>query len=205
MADASGNFIFCPVSSGTYDVIAIAVNGSTAYAATVTSGVQPGNTLTGANKMKLISAGAQATINGTVTTTSMSNTAIAETGIRVVPLQPFAVGTTNLLLPIPMFGGTSTVTTVDTTVPSPNTCPSNTGCGNYTLLVPAGNPNVGVFNSGIPPTQASGPVSYIVDGQTSSCSPSEEQTNTLAPPGGPLVVTAGGTVTASTQAFAGCQ
>jgi hypothetical protein len=77
-ADASGNFIFCPVLPGTYDVIAIALNGSTAFAATVTTGVQPGNTLTGPAKVKLIAAGAQATIQGTVTTTSATSTAIAE-------------------------------------------------------------------------------------------------------------------------------
>jgi hypothetical protein len=209
VADASGNFVFCPVSPGMYDVIAVALNGNTAYGPTVTSGVLPGNTLTGSNKMKLINAGAQATIKGTVTTTSATNTAIAEQAITIVPLQPFTIASTNLLLEIPMFGSNSTVTTINTTVPNPNTCSSNTvGCGNYSLLIPAGNPNVGAFDAtnGTHFAQALGPVNYIVDGQTSSCSPSEEQTNQQAnPPGGALTVTAGNTVTASTLAFSGCQ
>jgi hypothetical protein len=204
-ADAAGNFNFCPVAPGTYDVIAIALNGGTAYAATVTTGVQPGNTLTGSSKVKLKAAGAQATINGTATTTSGTNTAIAE-DVTVVPLQMVSA---NLLIPIPKFGA-STVTTITTAVPNPpsHICTSNTvACNGYSLLVPAGNPNVGAFNpNGTTYTQAPAPVSYLVDGQAASCSPSEEQTNQQAnPPGGPLNVSAGGTVTASTLAFSGCQ
>ena len=46
VTDASGAFSFCPVAAGTYDVVAVAVNGTQiAYAATVIIGVQPGNTL----------------------------------------------------------------------------------------------------------------------------------------------------------------
>jgi hypothetical protein len=46
VADTLGNFVFCPVPAGSYDVVAAAVNGSgTAYAATVITGVQPGNAL----------------------------------------------------------------------------------------------------------------------------------------------------------------
>lgn len=207
MADALGNFIFCPLSPGTYDVIAIALKGGTAYAATVTSGVQPGNTLTGASKVKLVPAGAQATIKGTVNTTSASNTAIVE-DVTVVPMQPFTVGNTNLLLTVPQFGTTSTTTTITTAIPNPNTCSSNTvACANYSVMVPAGNPNVGVFSAtGTNYAQPSGVVNYIVDGNAASCSPSEEQTNQQAnPPGGSLTVTAGGTVTASALAFTGCQ
>ena len=203
LADASGNFVFCPLSPGTYDVIAIALNGGTAYAATVTSGVQPGNSLTGPSRIKLIAAGAQATIKGTVTTTSAANTAIVE-DVTLVPLQAVS---SNLLLPIPQFGTTSTTTTITTAIPNPNTCSSNmVACADYTVLVPAGNPNVGVFNpAGTSYTQAPAPVNYIMDGQAASCSPSEKQTDTLAPPGGPLVVTPGTAVNASTLAFTGCQ
>ena len=122
-----------------------------------------------------------------------------------MPVQ--AVGA-NLVIPIPQFGA-STSTTITTVIPNPNTCSSNTvAFANYSLLVPAGNPNVGVFNPmGTHYAQVSAPpVNYIVDGQAALCSPSEEQTNQQAnPPGGSLTVTAGGTVTASTLAFTGCQ
>jgi hypothetical protein len=204
--DSSGTFIFCPVSAGTYDVIAIAVNGGTAFAATVTSGVQPGNAL---GKVKLISAGAQATIKGTVTTTTAANAPIAEV-VTVVPMQAVTINSTIVLIPIPQFGGTSTTTTITTAVPNPpsHTCtPTTVACNDYTVMVPAGNPSVGVFNpTGTTYTQAAPPVNFIVDGTASSCSPAEEQTNQQAnPPGGSLTVTTGGTVTASTLAFTGCQ
>jgi hypothetical protein len=108
-----------------------------------------------------------------------------------------------------MFGGNSSVTSIDTVIPNPNTCTSNTvAFGNYSLNVPAGNPNIGIFNtnSGTGFSQAGGAVNYIVDGQTSSCSPSEQQTNQQGnPPGGALSVTAGNTVTAATLAFSSCQ
>jgi hypothetical protein len=203
--DQSGNFVFCPIlGTGPFDVIAMAVNNGTTSAVTVVASVPVGSTLTGANKVKLINAGAQATINGTVTTTSASSTAIAEQGINVAALQPFTVNSTNLLLRIPTVSPFSTVTTISTVVPTPNTCSSNTvGCGDYSLLVPGENANVGVFNvAGTSFAQASGNANYIVDAQTSSCTPSEEQTNTLTPSGG---VTVGNTFTASTLAFTGCQ
>jgi len=200
-ADASGNFIFCPVPPGTYGVIAIALNGSAAYAATVTTG----NTITGTAAVQLVAAGAQATINGTVTTTTASNngSAIVE-DVTVVPLQTMSA---NLLVPIPQFGA-STTTTITTVIPNPNTCSSNTvACANYSLLAPVGNPHVGVFNPmGTHYAQAAAPVNYIVDGQAASCNPSEEQTDQRSsPPGGSLTVTTGGTVMASTLALTGCQ
>ncbi len=209
MADASGNFIFCPVAPGTYEVIAIALNGGTAFAATVTSGVQPGNTLTGPTKVKLIAAGAQATIKGTVTTTTASNngSAIAE-DVTVVPLQTITIGSANALIPIPQFGA-STTTTITTVVPSQShPCSSNTvACNDYAVMVPAGNLSVGAFNPmGTTYTQAGPPVNFIVDAKSASCSPREEQTNQQAnPPGGSLTVTAGNTITASTLAFTGCR
>src|SRR5215467_981868 len=46
VTDASGAFSFCPVAGGTYDVVVGAVSGTqVAYAATVITGVQPGNAL----------------------------------------------------------------------------------------------------------------------------------------------------------------
>ena len=56
--DPSGNFVFCPVPAGTYDVVAVAVSGAgVSYAANITTGVSPGdalgnvpmNTVTGTN------------------------------------------------------------------------------------------------------------------------------------------------------------
>src|SRR5262249_868773 len=44
--DSAGNFVFCPVLAGTYDVVIAAVNGSNvAYSAQIITGVQPGAAL----------------------------------------------------------------------------------------------------------------------------------------------------------------
>jgi hypothetical protein len=46
VTDGSGAFSFCPVAAGTYDVVVEAVSGTqVAYAATVITGVQPGDAL----------------------------------------------------------------------------------------------------------------------------------------------------------------
>ncbi len=202
----SGAFIFCPVSPGvTYDVIAIAFNSPMAYAATVTTGVQAGNTL---GTIRLKRAGAQATIDGTVTTTSAAPASAKVEDVTIVPMQAVTAGTANLLIPIPQFGASTrtTVTTAAVTPPTP-ACPSTVACANYVLKVPAANPSVGVFNAmGTTYTQSNAAVQYIVDAQAAMCAPSEMQTDQQAnPPGGALTVTAGNTFTAATLAFTGCQ
>ncbi len=202
--DANGNFTFCPVPPGTYDVIAVALNGSNvAYAATITTGVQPGNAL---GNIPLIAqtgpSTAPATVGGTVTTTTGSAAAAAD--ISVSPLQAI----TGKLVTIPLTQGSSTVTTAGGA-----SCPSNTDCADYSLTVPAMNPNIGAFSSGgTTYTQDTvSAVSYTVDalafvvssGGTADCSPSELQTASLKG-GGSLTVTPGASFTAATLAFTGC-
>jgi len=208
-ADASGNFTFCPVPVGTYDVVAAAVDGTgLAYAATVTTGVAQGTAMgnvplvaqTGANTT-------QGSITGQVTTAGASGGVVSD--ITLSALQPITGGT---LVTIPLVQqGSATVNTA--TAPDAS-CPAGTDCVSYTLAVPAANPSVGAFSSGgATYTQdIVNPVKYTVDalafvplsGGTPNCTPSEVQVNTLSG-GGDLVVTAGGTATAATAAFTGCQ
>lgn len=213
VADANGNFVFCPLPAGSYDVVIAAVNGAgTAYGATVITGVQPGNALgivplvaeTGLNT-------SPASINGAVTT----STGIASTSADIVlsALQPIQVNGTQLMVTVPL--AVQSMATAVVTTTTGNGCPSKTDCASYTLAVPAQNPSVGAFsNSGTqqpaPPTP--GAVSYTIDAQAvmpgsggiPDCSPSGLQTS-LTSNNTPLLVTAGGSVTASTLAFTGCQ
>src|SRR5499427_2460992 len=97
--DASGAFSFCPVASGTYDVVAVAVNGmQVAYAATVITGVQPGNAL---GMVPLVaqsgSSSAPASISGEVTTST--GTAATAADISLSALEP--VGS-SLFVTIPL-------------------------------------------------------------------------------------------------------
>ena len=208
-ADGSGNFTFCPVPIGTYDVVAVAVNGTgVAYAATVTTGVAQGTAMgnvplvaeTGTNT-------SQGSITGQVTTAGASGGTVAD--LTLSALEPIPGGT---LVTIPLVQQGSA--TVNATTAADVSCPAGTDCVSYTLAVPAANPNVGAFSSGgTTYTQdIVNPVKYTVDalafvplsGGTADCTPSEVQVNTLSG-GGDLVVTAGGSATAATAAFTGCQ
>ncbi len=213
LADSSGGFVFCPIPAGSYEVVATAINGAgTAYAATVITGVQPGNALgkvplvaeTGANTMP-------ASINGLITSTT-GNAGISA-DIVLSALQSVGINGSNVLVTVPL--AQQSMATATVTTAAGDTCPANTDCANYTLVVPALNPSVGVFStsgSQQPSAPAPGPVAYTVDGQavvpntpgTPDCSPSVLETSSTAS-GGPLVVTAGQAVSASTLAFSDCQ
>jgi len=209
-ADASGNFTFCPVPTGTYDVVAAGVDGSNlAYAATVTTGVAQGTAMgnvplvaqTGTNTT-------QGSITGQVTTAGASGGTVSD--ITLAALQPLTGGTTLVTIPLVQQGST----TVNTATAADASCPAGTDCVSYTLSVPAANPSVGAFSAGgTTYTQDTvNPVKYTVDalafvplsGGTANCTPSEIMINTLSG-GGDLVVTAGATSTAATAAFTGCQ
>ena len=209
VTDVSGAFSFCPVAAGTYDVVAVAVNGTqVAYAATVITGVQPGNALgmvplvapTGAST-------APASITGQ-TTTSTGSAAIAA-DISLSALQPISSAT---MVTIPLAG--QSAATANLTTAAGATCPANTDCASYTLSVPALNPSVGVCTAAAsqkPAAPVAGAVNYTIDAfafttdatSTPDCMPSEMQTNSSST-NTPLMVTAGQSITAATLAFSAC-
>ena len=209
VADSAGGFSFCPLPAGTYDVVVTAVNGAgVIYAATVITGVQPGNAL---GNVPLTPALAPASITGMVTTSTGSAATAADLSISA--LQSITVNNASLLVTIPLASQSMATATVSTAAGAG--CPMNTDCANYTLAVPAANPSVGVFMASAnqtPAAPAPGTVAYTIDalafvpgsaGQ-SDCSPSEMQTNQTSS-NAPLVVAAGMPVTASTLIFTGCQ
>jgi hypothetical protein len=213
VTDSSGAFVFCPVAAGSYDVVAVAINGAgTAYAATVITAVQPGNALgtvplvaqVGTNK-------SPASITGQVTTTTGSAATGAD--ISLSALQAISVNNSTLLVTIPL--AAQSASTASLTTAAAANCPAKTDCAGYTLSVPALNPSVGTFStsgSQKPAAPANGPVNYTVDaravvpggGGTLDCNPPELQTNSTST-NTHLTVTAGTTVSAATLAFSGCQ
>jgi Domain of unknown function (DUF4382) len=213
LADSTGAFVFCPVPTGTYDVVATAVttvNGlQVAYGATVITGVQPGNSLgtvpltaqVGANQ-------AAATVTGLITTSTGSAATTAD--ISISALQSITVNGSPVLITVPLAAlpGTS----VNASTAASATCPANTDCVTYKLTVPAANPSVGAFNTTgtqTPAAPAGGNFDYTVDARAFAASAPDctkpdmqtSQTSTSAP----LAVLAGGSVTAQTIAFSGCQ
>ncbi len=213
VTDSSGAFVFCPVAAGSYDVVAVAINGAgVAYAATVITGVQPGNALgtvplvaqVGTNKFP-------ASITGQVTT-SIGNAATSA-DISISALQAISVNNSTLLVTIPLAAQSAATASLMTAAAA--SCPAKTDCVSYTLSVPALNPSAGSFatsGSQKPAAPASGSVNYTVDarafvpggGGALDCNPSDLQTSSTSTNTN-LTVTPGTNVNAATLAFSGCQ
>jgi len=204
VTNSNGTFSFCPVSVGTYDVVISAYKAGVVYAATVITGVQPGNTL---GNVPLTAVGAPASITGQITTSTGSAGTVAD--LEISALQSIGA---NLMITTPLAQQSAATGTLTTAA---GTCPVNTDCTSYTLSVPASNPSVGVFVSGgnqTPNPPAGPPTNYVVDvnafipgasGQQDCATPNLQTSQTIA--NGILTVSAGTPVTAQTLAFSGCQ
>jgi len=208
VADSSGAFSFCPVASGTYDIVVTAINGSgVAYAATVITGVQSSAAL---GTVPLTAALGPASIMGTITTSTGSAGTSADLSLSA--LQSIMVNSGSVLVTVPLAEQSASTATLMTA--SGASCPANTDCVSYTLSVPGANPSVGAFSSSgrqSPASPAAGVVNYTLDafafvpgsaGQP-DCSPSELRTSQTSS-STPLTVTPGMSVTAATLPFKGC-
>lgn len=211
-ADANGNFVFCPIPAGTYDVVAVGVNGSNvSYAATVTTGVANGSTIANIQLKAVTGVNtAPATLTGQVTTAGASTGTAAD--IQLSALQTATVNGKPLTFTMPLAQQQSATASLSTAAGA--TCAPNTDCATYSLNVPAANPNAGAFSaSGTTWTQdATSTVDYSVEGQafvpssggTTDCSPSTV-TSTQTTANANLTVTPGVSVQVATMAFTGCQ
>jgi len=214
-ADAAGNFNFCPLPSGnTFDVVAVAINGAgVAYNATVAIGV-PNGTHLGNIKLFAETGDPQgpATLQGFVTaTTGSSGAAIDATVSALQSVTPS--GGAPRLVTIPAEGASIPSLSVESNTSCPATAPPNTNCAQYTLIVPASNPSVGVFSGGsiMFSQPATRDVLYSVrveafvplDGGTTDCMPASHTTDQDAN-NNPLKVTAGATTTPKEIDFTGC-
>jgi hypothetical protein len=216
LTDSTGHFSFCPLPTGAvFDVVADAVSSSgTAYNATVVVNV-PGGTDVGALPLVAETGTAKgpATIQGIVT--ALNGTAGANIDVTTSALQNVAVsGGPMRPVTIPLLTGSSPNVAVESATPCPVTgAPKSAFCAQYTLVVPASNPEIGSFSSGkitfTPP--ATGDVLFTVEadatkpmsGGASICSPSS-LTTTTDTNSMPLKVTASATTTAKELDFAGC-
>jgi len=162
--DQYGRFIFCflPSATGSYDIVAAATNTSATYNATVALSVPLGTNMGDIPLVPEVGGSTPAQINGQITS------ALNSVDISLSALQ--AVGGGNpLIVTIPLFEGSTPNTTT-----AAGACPAGTVCANYTLNVPASNPQVGTF-SVTPPTAytapAPAPVHYWVNAQAFVPSP----------------------------------
>jgi hypothetical protein len=216
-ADSSGMFNFCPLPAGaTFDIVATAINGAgVAYNATVVLSV-PGGTNVGNVGLQAESGAATgpARLQGNVTATNGGSAGTIDAAVTAQQAVTLSGGGT-LMVAIPTLPGSTSNLSVDST--SAGTCSAigvaGANCAGYTLIVPASNPEVGVFSGGTvtftPP--AGGNVGYTVradafvpsGGGTAACSPSTQTTN-LNSTSGPLVVTGGAATQVRELDFGGC-
>ncbi len=224
-ADSQGNFRFCPLPAGTFDVVVVALGAANLpYNATAVVNVPNGTNL---NVIPLVAeAGATgpAILQGFVTAKTATAGAMAD--VSLAALQTINVSSTvtrHLTIPLQDAQATATSPAVMSTglisITDSKNCPTGSpmgaNCAQYTLVVPASNPSVGVFASGgfTFSAPASGNVLFSVDaiatvpmsGGTLDCTPSEIVTSTDAStPPQPLKVTPAMTTNVARTDFTGC-
>ena len=207
LAGSDGSFVFCPLPSGTYDVVIVGVTfgSSVAYAPTVITGVGTGSALaTVPLHAQAASAPGAATMTGLVTSQNGATPPAATSiDVQVSALEPVGGGLTVTVPQLPNTGSSVQALTSE----NASSCAVGLDCVSYTMQLPAAAPYVGAFAAGgTTLTQSALPVAYTIDGLafvplsggTTDCSPSELQ----APPVTPV---AGATLPVGTLAFAGCQ
>ncbi len=219
LTDSNGNFVFCPLPAGTYDIVAVGpatlANGTVpgvAYSAGVVLSIQPGQTT---GNIALVPNTQESLLNGLVTSQN-SATAGTVADLQLAALQQLPGNGPTITIPLlPMTGviGASSAYSPDGTYATAagGSCATNVDCVNYALYVPSVWPNIATYQaSGSQFSQStSTPVNYVVDAQAEipgsggslDCSSPNMQANTTTS-GGPLTAASGN---AATIAFTGCQ
>src|SRR5215468_615742 len=208
VAVSDGSFSFCPVPAGTYDVVVSAVDGSNnVYAASVITGVQPGDNL---QNIPVTAAGAAASIQHLITTSTGSAATAADVEVSALQSITEMINSTptNVQITTPL--ASQSAATANFTTQALGSCPAQTDCMNYTLAVPAAAPGVGAFTQTQTQKLTTPPVvgsaTYTLDAQTfvpgaatqtGDCNPAEMQTSPVNVTSGPF--------SAPMMQFTGCQ
>ncbi len=204
VADSNGNFNFCPLPTGTFDIVMVGIGpANVPYNATTVLNVPNGTNLGAIPLIAEIGATAPAVFQGFVTATNGSAAGTIDVSLSALQTVPTGATTTlQITIPLQTIPATTTLPEVDSTglvsVSTNTTCPTgapaNSNCAGYTLVVPASNPSVGIFSSSgfTYSTPATGDVLFTVaagavmplSGGTPDCTPSEQTTakdSTAAP------------------------
>ncbi|MGH9815883.1 MAG: DUF4382 domain-containing protein [Candidatus Acidiferrales bacterium] len=213
-ADSNGNFNFCPVPAGTYDVVVVGQDGSgVTYGATIITAVDSGVTLGDIPLIaQVVGSTAAAAIAGAVTSENAGAGVSIDAALSA--FQTIPVGGNPRPVTIPLLTmSVSNIATAATPMDISVTCPANTFCEGYSLVVPAQNPSFGAFVAGgtsfsVP---VLGDVNYSVEarafrpmsGGVATCTPSSVST-TLDATDVTLKVSSGLTTTAKQISFTAC-
>jgi hypothetical protein len=192
VANTDGTFVYCPLPSGTYDVVVVGTtSGGSFYRPTIVTGVSVGST-TGTIKLYLPAAAPNASLAGTVSAQNTSS-AGAVADVELSALETANAATYTIPLPPTTTQNSETLNLETAAAVPPATCPAGspsgtTDCVPYIMNLPSGAVNIGAWASGgVMLTVTTNFASYAVDGLatvpgsggTPDCSPSEI---TTAPP-----------------------
>ncbi len=174
--DSNGDFFVCPLpGEANYDIVVAAQTGtlgvsSTTYNPTVAFNVPLGTNL-GPIPLVPETPSLDATYGGAAGITGQVDTdaAVPVTLTPTMSLTPTGGSATNVV--IPAFGVSGQPPSVTTATGQSPACSNNGDCANFTLMLPASNPNVGTFSSGaITFSQPSPAVtSYTVTAASDDC------------------------------------
>ncbi len=209
LAGSDGTFVFCPIPTGTYDVVVVGERtDGTAYQPSIVTGVANGQT-TGSVSLYVGVAGplGAAQFSGVVASQNAANQGTV-TDVQLSALEATQAGGTSFTIPlVPNAQQPTAMLALETAASS--SCLTGTDCVNYSMTLPAGGPYVGAYSAnGATLAQSSPLAAYVLDGLafvpssggTTDCAPSEQKTPAY-------VLTTGGTfvVVAPTLAFTQCQ
>jgi hypothetical protein len=221
--DGSGNFRFCPLPTGSFDLVIVGIGpANLPYNTTAVLSVPNGTNLGAVPLVAETGAAAPAVLQGVVTATGGSAPATIDVGLSAlqtvsaadnvslqITIPPQTIPATNMA---PEVDSTETIS-VSSNTNCPAASPANANCATYTLVVPASNPSVGIFStSGFQySTPAGGDVVFTVDAQaaqpnsggTADCMPSEKMTSTNSL-GQPLTVMPATTSNVAEIDFSSC-
>jgi Domain of unknown function (DUF4382) len=199
LAANDGSFVFCPIPSGTYDVVIVGegANG-VAYEPSIITGVANGQTVGTVNLYTgLAGATSVVQLSGGVTSQNSANQGtVADVAVSALETAP-AGGTTYTIPLLPNAQQPTATLALETA--SSSSCSAGVDCATYTMLLPAGGPYVGAYSaSGVALSQVAPLATYVIDGLAFApssggavdCAPPEQQTPSyqLAAGGGTLVV-----------------
>ncbi len=210
LANADGSFVFCPLPSGTYDIVVVGTRADgSLYEPAIVTGVSVGSTVGTVNLfLPTVAPGVTATtaaqLNGVVTSQNSSNAGtVADIELSVLE----SVNGTVYTIPLPPTA-TQSSATMSVETESGASCTVGTDCVSYSLTTPTGAPYLGAWTStGITLTVVGSSASYVIDGNafvpssggTSDCNPTEIKTAVTT-----LAITGQGTVSLQPLAFTQC-
>jgi hypothetical protein len=194
VADNNGNFNFCPLPTGMFDIVVVAIGPTNMpYNATTVLNVPNGTNLGAIPLIAEVGATAPAVFQGFVTATNGAAGGLIDVSLSALQTVPTGATTTlQITIPLQTIPATNTTPEVDSTglvsvsanTSCPTGAPAKANCAQYMLVVPASNPSVGIFSSSgfTYSTPATGDVLFTVDaraavplsGGTPDCTPSEQ-------------------------------